>query len=186
MITEGFAKINIEGVFYNPKMRFCRDLDMLVFRSLNSHEYLDALAASGVRGIRAALEAEYQPIFNDWDRNAVETIKRNLKLNNIDAEVHNRDATILMRERKFYHIDLDPFGSPSEFIDSACFSTLKYLSITATDTAALCGSATLSGLRKYSSFAKKTEYYPEVGVRMLIGKVAREITKYDKSIEVIV
>ena len=159
IINEGLAKISIEGVFYNPKMKFCRDLDMILFKSLNSHEYLDALAASGVRGIRAALEADYQPIFNDWNKKAVEVIRKNLELNCINAEVYNKDASSLMRERKFYHIDIDPFGSPSEFIDSACFSALKYLSVTATDTAALCGSATLSGLRKYSAFARKTEYY---------------------------
>ena len=185
IINEGLAKISIEGVFYNPKMKFCRDLDMILFKSLNSHEYLDALAASGVRGIRAALEADYQPIFNDWNKKAVEVIRKNLELNCINAEVYNKDASSLMRERKFYHIDIDPFGSPSEFIDSACFSALKYLSVTATDTAALCGSATLSGLRKYSAFARKTEYYNEVGIRMLIGKIAREITKYDKALEVI-
>lgn len=185
MITEGLAKINVEGVFYNPRMKFCRDLDMLIFNALGNHEYLDALAASGVRGIRAALEAKYKPSFNDFDAKAVEVIKQNLKLNGINAEVYNKDASLLMREKKFYHIDIDPFGSPSEFVDSACFSALKYLSVTATDTAALCGSATLSGLRKYSAFAKKTEYYNEVGIRMLIGKIARELTKYDKALEVI-
>ncbi|RLI70341.1 tRNA (guanine(10)-N(2))-dimethyltransferase, partial [Archaeoglobales archaeon] len=185
VIEEGLAKICIDNVFYNPRMRFCRDLDMLLFKNLEKHEYLDALAASGVRGIRAALEADYQPIFNDWDLKAIEVIKKNLKFNGINAEIYNKDASLLMRERKFKHIDIDPFGSPSEFIDSACYSVLKYLSVTATDTAALCGSATNSGLRKYSAFAKKTEYYPEVGVRILIGKIAREITKYDKAFEVI-
>ncbi|RLI78513.1 tRNA (guanine(10)-N(2))-dimethyltransferase [Archaeoglobales archaeon] len=188
IVEEGLAKVRIDDVFYNLRMKFCRDLDMLLFRNLkqhrHKHEYLDALAASGIRGIRAALEANYQPILNDRDVKAVEVIKQNLKLNNVDADVYNKDASLLMRERRFYHIDLDPFGSPSEFIDSACYSALKYLSITATDTAALCGSATNSGLRKYSAFAKKTEYYPEVGVRILIGKVAREITKYDRAFEV--
>lgn len=190
IVEEGLAKVYIDDVFYNPRMKFCRDLDMLLFRNLeqkhkqHEHEYLDALAASGIRGIRAALESNYQPIFNDWDAKAVEVIKRNLRLNNVNAEVYNKDASQLMRERKFKHIDIDPFGSPSEFIDSACYSALIYLSITATDTAALCGSATTSGLRKYSAFAKKTEYYPEVGVRILIGKIAREITKYDKAFEV--
>lgn len=187
MIIEGKARIIVEDVFYNPRMKFCRDADMEVFRNLNSKSYLDALSASGVRGIRAKLEAGFDNVeFNDISRKAVEVIRKNLELNGISAMVHNRDASALMRERKYDHVDLDPFGSPAEFIDSACFSAKKYLSITATDTSALCGSATISGLRKYSSFAEKTEYYHEIGLRMLIGKAVREMTKYDKYTEVLI
>jgi len=65
-------------------------------------------------------------------------------------------------------------------------SALKYLSVTATDTAALCGSAPVAGLRKYAVYAEKTEFYPELGLRTLIGKIVREATKYDKAIEVLV
>lgn len=186
MIVEGKAKIVTDGVFYNPRMKFCRDLDMLVFSEIRANEYLDALAATGIRGIRAVLEAEYNAVFNDINPRAVEVIKRNLEINGIEAEVHNREASSLMKEVRFEHIDLDPFGSPSEFVDAACHSAKKYLSVTATDTAALCGSATVSGLRKYSAYAIKTEVYPEIGLRMLIGKIAREATKYEKVVEVAV
>jgi len=186
-IKEGRAEIFVdEGVFYNPTMKFCRDMDMLIFSSLKSRDYLDALSATGVRGIRAKLEANYQSVFNDRSRRAYNLIKKNLELNGIEAEVIRMDASALMRQRFFGHIDIDPFGSPSEFIDSACFSAIRYLSVTATDTAALCGSASLSGLRKYSAFAIKIDCYPEIGLRMLIGKIAREFTKYDKGVEVLI
>lgn len=187
MIVEGRARIRTDGVFYNPRMEFCRTADMEVFRHFKSRSYLDALAASGVRGIRAMLEAGFENVeFNDIDRRAVERIAENLKLNGIEAKIHNRDAASLMRERSYDHVDLDPFGSPAEFIDSAAKSARRFLSVTATDTSALCGSAPISGLRKYGAFAEKTEYYHEVGLRMLIGKVIREITKYDKYAEVII
>ncbi|WP_457590895.1 tRNA (guanine(10)-N(2))-dimethyltransferase [Geoglobus sp.] len=187
MIAEGEAKIRIEGVFYNPRMEFCRTADMEVFRHLKSRSYLDALAASGIRGIRAMLEAGFENVeFNDIDRRAVERIRENLELNGLEAVVHNRDAASLMRERSYDHVDLDPFGSPAEFIDSASRSARRFLSVTATDTSALCGSAPTSGLRKYGSYAEKTEYYHEVGLRMLIGKIVREITKYDKYAEVLI
>jgi tRNA (guanine26-N2/guanine27-N2)-dimethyltransferase len=190
MICEGKAIIFVEdGVFYNQKMKFCRDLDMLIFSQISEKEYidyLDALAATGIRGIRAKLEANYDVSLNDKNKRAVKLIKKNLKQNEIEAKVFNRDASSLMKERHFTHVDVDPFGSPSEFIDAACFSATRYLSITATDTAALCGSATASGLRKYSAYAEKTEYYAEIGLRMLVGKVAREATKYDKGIEVLI
>ncbi len=188
MITEGKARIEIpEKVFYNPRMKFCRDADMEVFRRLESRSYLDALAASGVRGIRAHLEAGFENVeFNDISKRACETIERNLRLNGIDALVYNRDASALMREKSYHHIDIDPFGSPSEFIDSASKSALRFLSITATDTSALCGSSPMSGLRKYGAYAEKTEYYHETGLRMLIGKIVREMTKYDKYPEVLI
>ena len=185
MIREGRALIVTDGVFYNPRMKFCRDLDMLIFSRLDAEDYLDSLAASGVRGIRAVLEANYLSIFNDRDKNAVDVIKKNLRLNGIEAEVYNMDATVLMRQKKFDHVDVDPFGSPAEFLDSACYSARKYLSVTATDTAALCGSSTVAGLRKYSAYAVKTDVYPEVGIRMLIGFIAREAAKYEKYVKVL-
>jgi tRNA (guanine26-N2/guanine27-N2)-dimethyltransferase len=191
LISEGRARIAVDGVFYNPRMRLCRDIDMIVFSELrksgvNRHSYLDALAATGIRGIRACLEAEFTPFFNDVDRKAVEMIKQNLQLNGIEAEVFNRDAVSLMRDRSFFHIDIDPFGSPAQFVDAACYSARRFLSVTATDIAALCGSATVSGLRKYSAYAIKTPFMHEVGIRMLLGKVAREATKYDKAVQPVV
>lgn len=190
IVKEGKAEVFVEdGVFYNPRMKFCRNMDMLVFSRISEKDdviYLDALAATGIRGIRAVLEAGYTVFFNDKNGKAAELIKKNLQHNGIEAEVFNRDASALMRERHFKHVDIDPFGSPSEFVDAACLSATRYLSVTATDTAALCGSASTSGLRKYSAYAERTEYYPEIGLRMLAGKIAREATKYDKGIEVLV
>ena len=39
-VQEGSARISVDEVFYNPRMRFCRDLDMLVFAAMDSEEYL--------------------------------------------------------------------------------------------------------------------------------------------------
>ncbi|WP_456328704.1 tRNA (guanine(10)-N(2))-dimethyltransferase [Archaeoglobus sp.] len=181
-VQEGGARIIVDEVFYNPRMRFCRDLDMLVFAALDSKEYFDALSASGVRGIRAALEAGKVAVFNDINPKAVKVIEENLRRNGLSGEVINGDAAAVMRQRSFEHVDVDPFGSPAPFMDSACFSARKYLSITATDTAALCGSATNSGLKKYGAFAVKTDVYHEVGLRMLIGFAVREATKYEKAL----
>ncbi|MFO7968133.1 MAG: tRNA (guanine(10)-N(2))-dimethyltransferase [Archaeoglobaceae archaeon] len=186
MIREGKAEIYVDDVFYNPKMKFCRDMDMLIFSQLPTREYLDALAATGIRGIRAALECGFDVTFNDKNWDAHRVITKNVEHNGVRGEVVGMNAPTLMTQRYFQHVDLDPFGSPSEFVDPACNSATRYLSVTATDTAALCGSSRVSGLRKYSAFALKTDYYPEVGLRMLIGKIARETTKYDKGIEVVI
>jgi tRNA (guanine26-N2/guanine27-N2)-dimethyltransferase len=191
VIQEGLVKIKTsEGVFYNPRMVFCRDLDVLVWKAISEREgeleFLDALSGTGVRGIRAKVESGLKPIFNDKNPKAVEIIKENLGLNGLHAEIHNKDACVLMRSRSFDFIDLDPFGSPAYFIDSASYSVKRYLSVTATDTSALCGSATESGLRKYFVFAEMTGFYPEVGLRALIGYIARCMAIYEKGLKVLV
>lgn len=181
MIIEGKAKIITDGVFYNPKMKFCRDLDMLIFSELKKHTILDALSATGVRGIRAMLEAECKVVFNDANPKAVEIIKKNLQLNGLSAEVYCRDACILMREGDFRHVDIDPFGSPANFIESACVSA-EILSVTATDLEALCCKDS-AGLRKYSAFVSKTDTPHETGLRVLLGYIARTSARFEKVIE---
>jgi len=180
LVVEGKAKIIVDGVFYNPKMRFCRDLDMLVFLALGKHKILDALSATGVRGIRAMLEADCEVAFNDANPKAVEIIKKNLEINNLSAEVFCSDASILMRTKKFEHVDIDPFGSPANFIESACVHS-KFLSVTATDLEALC-CKTSAGFRKYSAFVLKTDVPHEIGLRVLLGFIARTALRFEKAI----
>ncbi|MCS7144571.1 MAG: tRNA (guanine(10)-N(2))-dimethyltransferase [Archaeoglobaceae archaeon] len=184
MIIEGKAKILTDGIFYNPRMKLCRDIDMLIFSELDKKQILDALSATGVRGIRAMLEAGREVVFNDANPKAVEIIKRNLEINELSAEVNCKDANILMREREFRHIDIDPFGSPANYIESACISA-EILSVTATDLEALCCKDS-AGLRKYSVIVSKTDTPHETGLRILLGYIARTSARFDKSIEPIV
>ncbi|MCS7119081.1 MAG: tRNA (guanine(10)-N(2))-dimethyltransferase [Archaeoglobaceae archaeon] len=179
-VIEGKAKIVVENAFYNPRMRFCRDLDMLVFSVMGRHKILDALSATGVRGIRAILEADCEASFNDVNPKAVKTIKKNLEMNGIEAEIFCMDASILSRMKKFEHVDIDPFGSPANFIESACTHT-KFLSVTATDLEALCCKSS-AGLRKYSAFVLKTDVPHEIGLRTLLGFIARTALRFDKAV----
>ncbi len=57
------------------------------------------------------------------------------------------------------------------------------MGITATDTAPLCGAHLKSGIRTYGAYPLKTEYYAEMGLRVLMGKVVREEAKYDRSLK---
>ncbi|MEM4615406.1 MAG: tRNA (guanine(10)-N(2))-dimethyltransferase [Archaeoglobaceae archaeon] len=181
MIVEGKARIITDGIFYNPRMKLCRDIDMLIFSELKKHTILDAFSATGVRGIRAMLEAECEVVFNDANPKAVEIIRKNLELNGLSAEVNCKDACILMREKNFRHIDIDPFGSPANYIESACIYA-EFLSVTATDLEALCCKNS-AGLRKYSAFVSKTDTPHEIGLRVLLGYIARTSARYEKSIE---
>ncbi len=172
-------------VFYNPAMRFNRDVTVSVMDALRPRNMLDALSGTGAKGIRVLNEAGVDVILNDRNPLAVEFIRKNLELNGLSARVENKDANLLMREEKFYSIDIDPFGTPVTFVDSA-FSSIRgngILGITATDTAALTGTYPSSGIRKYGVLVSRTSFMHELGLRALIGFVVREGAKYNLAME---
>ncbi len=171
-------------VFYNPRMELCRDLGVAcvaAFAGKRKLSYADVLGATGIRGVRMTNEVGLDVTINDWSQRAHELIKKNVELNRSSAKALRKNANILLSESHFDIVDLDPFGSPAPFLDAACRSVDKMLCITATDTAPLCGAHKASGIRKYGAIPLKTEYHPEMGVRVLLGAIARNLARYDKS-----
>ncbi len=189
IITEGTSRVDVPvsaSVFYNPAMHVNRDTTVAAvacFAKAHSEcTYLDALSASGIRGLRIAKEVGLETTMNDWDDFAFELIKKNIELNNLTTcTAIKRNANVVMLDNSYDIIDLDPFGSPAPFLDAACRSAKRLLCITATDTAPLCGAHRKAGIRNYAAVPLKTEYYPEMGVRILLGAVARTLAKYDKA-----
>jgi tRNA (guanine26-N2/guanine27-N2)-dimethyltransferase len=176
------------AVFYNPTMEFSRDINVACTQTLADSlskrsiiTYLDALSASGIRGLRIANEAHLEVTLNDYNKVAYQLIKRNVKRLQLNSCVKHSDANALMSEERFDVVDIDPFGSPVPFVDAACRSTSKMLCVTATDTAPLSGAHFNAGVRRYSALPLNTEYHAETGIRILIGKIVREFVKYDKS-----
>lgn len=197
MIQEGSTKIIVPildketnyppssaPVFYNPRMELCRDLSVACVAAFagKRNSYVDALGATGIRGVRIANEVGLDVAINDWSSQAHELIKKNIELNRLSANALRKNASVLLSESHFDIVDIDPFGSPAPFIDAACRSVSKMLCITATDTAPLCGAHKASGIRKYGAIPLKTEYHPEMGVRILLGAIARNLARYDKSL----
>lgn len=180
--VEGSVRVNTDGVFYNPRMRTNRDICVAMALELGINEYLDAFSASGIRGIRVKKEAGVERVvMNDIIPSACQRIRENLALNEIsDCEVTCESASAIMSRRRFETIDLDPFGSPAQFLAPAAYSARSYLFITATDTAPLCGAHLRSGMRKYLAVPLNTEYHREMGVRILMGAVIRELARADK------
>ncbi len=170
-------------VFYNPRMEMNRDATIALLSLLRPRDYLDAMGASGVRGIRAARECGAAVTINDRDPCAIDLISKNTAKAGIEAEVTREDVNLLLASRRFDAIDLDPFGTPAPFIDAAVRSARRFLFVTATDTAPLCGAHLKAGIRRYLSRPMNTEYHAEVGLRTLLGFVARETAKYDRGIE---
>ena len=117
---------------------------------------------------------------NDRDETTIPVIQRNADRNGANIEIANRDINALLSERSFDAVDLDPFGSPATFIDAAIKGCRRFLLVTATDTAPLCGAHLKAGIRRYDALPKNTEYHSEVGLRILLGFVVRETVKYDR------
>ena len=167
-------------VFFNSRMQISRDATVLVMKELKPEQYLDAMGATGVRGIRVASECGIPVTINDRDINAVDLIRKNASLSP-GAEIHvsHQDTNVLLSSQRFDAVDIDPFGTPAPFIDSAIRGTRRFLMVTATDTAPLCGAHKKAGLRRYFSSPLNNEYHAETALRTLLCFVVRETVKYD-------
>ncbi|RXE55142.1 tRNA (guanine-N2)-dimethyltransferase [Methanoculleus taiwanensis] len=170
-------------VFFNSRMELNRDATVLFLSDMQPSDYLDAMGASGARGLRVSSECGIPVTINDRDARAVELIRLNASKHAGSIEVTHRDINALMSERSFDAVDLDPFGTPAPFIDAAARSARRYLFVTATDTAPLCGAHLKAGMRRYFARPMNTEYHGEVALRVLLGFAVREVIKYDRGVE---
>jgi len=184
LVKEGAIIFETDGAFYNPRMVLNRDIGVAMARALGLTEYLDALSASGIRGLRAAKEAGVERVtLNDVSPRAYDLIRSNLARNGLDCEAVCSNANVLMHSRHFQVVDLDPFGSPSAYLSAASRSAVSCLFMTATDTAPLCGAHYHSGVRKYLARPLRTDYHREMGARILLGLAARELARLDKGMQ---
>ncbi|MHA1341251.1 MAG: tRNA (guanine(10)-N(2))-dimethyltransferase [Promethearchaeota archaeon] len=176
-------------VFYNETMVINRDITEIVIdiysKILNRKiDFLDLMAASGIRSIRLLKETNCinKIYLNDLNPMAFRYIKKNLEYNKIQKEKYelfNEDAIYLLskfrkrgdRQNEYIDvIDIDPFGSPSQFIPSA-MQAIKLgglLCVTATDTPVLFGIKKKQCVRKYLTHPIKTDFLKELGTRILI------------------
>ncbi len=169
-----------DGVFYNPVQELNRDVTVGVLRAVadDCDSYLDAMTASGVRAVRAA-DAGYDVVGCDVDPDAVDLARRNLEANGLAGEVVHRDANAHMHEHRYDVVDLDPFGTPIPFADAVFRSAGRFLCVTATDTAPLCGAHFESGVRRYGAVPRNTEFHAEMGLRVLLSALVRTAARYD-------
>jgi tRNA (guanine26-N2/guanine27-N2)-dimethyltransferase len=176
--------------FFNPRVELSRDLTVLVLNTLNPKGWTvcDALASIGVRGIRIAKECPVKEVWiNDISEDNIPFMKENVKLNSVvkKIKITNKDANQLLSEniRTFDYIDIDPWGSPSYYFDS-CARAIKrkgFIGFSATDTAALCGTSPITCLRRYGIESYKTDFFKELGLRILITSAALSFGKWSFS-----
>lgn len=188
-------------VFYNPVMELNRDLAVLAVQALQRTvgrelKVCEPLAGCGIRGIRLAKEVEGvgKVVINDINSEAYRLAKFNVEKNGLRAKVvvENEDANFLLSSfgaprKRFDYVDVDPFGSPMPYVDSALRALRRggLLALTATDLAPLCGVHSKACVRKYGGKPLRTEYCHELAVRLLAGALARTAAKYDINVKVL-
>ncbi|KAM7266915.1 hypothetical protein ACFE04_009081 [Oxalis oulophora] len=161
-------------------------------RELKAPRVLEALSASGLRALRYAREVEEigQVVALDNDKASVEACRRNIKFNGSVAsskvESHLTDARVYMlsHPKEFDVVDLDPYGSPSVFLDSAIQTVADggLLMCTATDMAVLCGGNGEVCYAKYGSYPLKGKYYNELALRILLASIESHANRYKRYI----
>ena len=188
-------------VFYNPVMEFNRDLTVLAFKAYQhmvNHEIsiCEPFTSQGIRGIRFAVEVEAvtKVLVSDINTSAYELAKHNIELNKLENKItlKHKDANCVLSsnaspKKRFDIVDIDPFGTPVPYLDSA-FRALKnkgLLAATATDLAPLCGVHAKACVRKYGGRPMRTEYCHELAVRLLAGCMAALAAKHDIGIRIL-
>jgi len=170
-------------VFYNPKMAFDRRISVEIAKLLKPKEMLDGLCATGIRGL---LYAKNLPdalvVLNDIDKKAINLAKRNAALNKIkNVEFSNEDVNKLLSKKRFDWIDIDPFGSPAYFLDSAARAIKNngIIAFTATDVATLANTYPKTCQRRYGIKLFKTDFEKEIAVRVLLSFAIKVFSKYE-------
>jgi len=178
-------------VFYNPRMRLNRDTSVLALvvhqkRLSRPLVICEPMCGTGVRGIRLALEVPgvKKAILGDLNPNAVMLARKNTALNEVSEKVEVRlmDANQLLSSHggpsnRFDYTDIDPYGSPSPYLDSmarACRNN-GMIALTATDMAPLCGVNPRACLRKYGGQPLRTKYCNETALRLVIGALVKAV-----------
>ncbi len=188
-------------VFYNPVMELNRDLAVLAFQAyqrLVNREIsiCEPLTSTGVRAVRLATEIQgvKQVVASDINTRAYRLAEQNVQLNGLQdrVTVEHKDANCLLSchgapRRRFDVVDIDPFGSPVPYLDSAvrALRNKGLLAVTATDLAPLCGVHAKACVRKYGGRPLRTEYCHELAVRLLAGCVATVAAKHDIGVRVV-
>ena len=180
--------------FHNPAMADCRTRSVLLMDHMLDTEWfnkprihtLDALCATGSRINRWLTELPPEKaerlllVGADLDEEALEYARQNCP----NVEFRNEDSRQVLLSSGWQWVDIDPFGSPVPFLDSAMQSSARraVMEITATDTAALTGSSASACLRRYGAKIRTDEMAHDSALRLLMATVARTAAQHDRCI----
>jgi len=188
-------------------------LDQVTEDGMDVLDGLSATGVRGLRYLKEC-RSELNVSFNDRSRDSLELILKNIRHNLPEAQVplpdmgggnerpgfaggcipsgddtpniqlENKDLNLLLHSKKYHVVDIDPFGSPVAFLDSAMKGLRRkgILAVTATDTATLCGTYPKTSHRRYGSWMPRNPFTHEAGVRNLIAAVQRVGARYNRAL----
>ncbi|MDA4126752.1 MAG: methyltransferase domain-containing protein [Thaumarchaeota archaeon] len=184
-------------IFFNPAASLNRDITVAVNLATGGSTFCDAMAGVGARGLRVANEVRRiaKVTLVDFNSDALRLALRAAVLNGVKRKCEfsvSETCSYLYsrfgRDQKFDYVDVDPFGSPVRQLQAALSATEDggILSITATDTAVLCGVYPKVSVRRYGASPLNNQFHHETAVRILLGALARLGGPLDTGIESLV
>ena len=188
--------------FFNPSAKLNRDISIIAYRAFmqdlkkNRKSLADSFSGIGARALRVAVEApEIEEVhMNDINTLAIDLSKKAAKLNFVTEKCNfsvNEVCNFLTARptkknggERFGIVDLDPFGSPAQYIDCVLRAVLDkgLISITATDTAVLCGVYRDVCFRRYYGRPINNHYANETAIRLLTSLIALTASRLEFAI----
>jgi tRNA (guanine26-N2/guanine27-N2)-dimethyltransferase len=179
--------------FFNPRAKLSRDFSIIAYSTfLRGVErpkiFLDGLAGLGARGLRVANEIKDIQVFvNDANPKALELSRESAKLNDLknfqisENEVCRFLSAFSGEGVRGTIVDIDPFGSPSRFIECAIRATSHkgLMSVSATDLQVLHGLFNDACKKKYHGIPIKTTYSNEIAARLILGMIVTVAARLD-------
>lgn len=168
--------------------------------------FADGFAGVGSRALRVAVEVpEIEQVYaNDINATAIEAARKAAALNSVGGKCHfsvNEVCKFLLNGaahkgrgieggrkeeegERFGIVDLDPFGTPARHIDCVLRAVLAggLISVTATDTAVLCGIYPEVCRRRYYGRPLNNSYGNETALRLLLSLAALTASRLELAI----
>ena len=209
-IIEGTTKIRVpndsisekvppkEPAFFNPKASLNRDFSIIAYSSFwKNFQYpkifLDGLSGIGARSLRVANEIDGvdEVIANDVNPKALDLAKESSEINSLkNFEISENETCRFFslhskKNNRGSIVDIDPFGSPSKYIDCGVRATMHggLLSVTATDLQVLHGLFNNAAKRRYYGVPIKTKFSNEIAIRLIIGCIYLISSRLDITIQ---
>jgi len=178
-VSLGSAEPPTVPAFFNPAASRNRDITVAVVAATRGKSLCDALAGVGARGLRVANEIRRRVAitFLEINPDSMALARRSARANGVQDRCSfvGKDANAYLWSRgrtneRFDYVDIDPFGSPAPYLQGA-FNAVEdggIVSVTATDTAVLCGVYPKVARRRYWATPLNNSFHHETAARILV------------------
>jgi len=182
-VLEALGASGLRSIRYSKEIKdgcgidkiICNDLEVHAVENIKKnieHNKIskDTLVANQGDAVQVMMQHRYQNLKGQHTR-----VKEYLT-EDVRVRDHEKDP--------FDVVDIDPYGSPSIFLDSAvqCVRDGGLLCVTATDLATMCGKNLEVCYSKYGSMSLKAKYGHEMAIRIVLATLERKANVYGRFI----